>query len=144
MILNTHDILQARNRPPSEKSSLSLDIAASTLSNDMKARALVVSPCDVWAKENVAAVMLPTLPVGDAERFEELPWAYEPDSKDPGAENRAILRMYCPSIAPIVEMAASDEDWLDKDAIAPLVEQFKPENIEAVETFALPADMEPL
>ena len=78
------------------------------------------------------------------QRFEVLPWAYDPDSQDPGADNRALMTMYCPSIAPILQMAASDDDWLDKDAIAPLVEQFKPENAESVETFALPADMEPL
>lgn len=143
-VLTTHAILEARNRPESEKLSLSVDIANGALPDELKARALLVSPGPAWAVPCVAAVLIPTLPDQEFERFSHLPWEYDLNSGDPIEANKALMTMYCPSIAPIVEMAASEDDWLDKDAIEILVEKFKPENVQAVEAFDLPEDMEPM
>lgn len=141
-VSTSHAILYAKNRLEPERNAIGCDIAASALADDLKALVLTACPGQVWARPDVAMLLLPTLPANESERFEHLPWSGN-NNEEALADNRAVLATYCPRIAPLVDMLATEDDWLDQDAIAQRVQECGHQEGPPVETFDLPFDLEP-
>lgn len=147
-VRNTHAIFDAASQQKKDIVKMCAAIADSALPTDLKARALKGGPAAAWALPSVAVYILPTLVQDEFHRFSQLPW--EENTRfsaleETLADNQAVMHMYCPTIAPIVEMVAAVDDWLDKESMQIFVDPFHPDNTPAAEdVFALPEDMEPL
>lgn len=92
---------------------------------------------EIWALPNVVQLLLDNLPACEHKRFYELPWA---TGEHNTTINQHLVKTYCPSSYPLIELAAKEEDWKDKTRIAAWV---LPENTLEPETFAIPQDYMP-
>lgn len=91
-------------------------LARSSLPLKDRQDALEWSSADVWALPCVANVLRPTLPPDEISRFARLPW--RTSTHDGAAINKALLQAYCPQSYPLIELAATPEEWTDQQAIS--------------------------
>lgn len=139
-VRHLHATLEARPASTA-KVELSIEVVLSTLPNELKTRALLESPSAVWARPDVSALLLPTLPTDERARFEHLPWVEVGDHWDKVKENQAVLRVYCPQIAAIVELVTLEDDWIVKRFMAEVIERFSPDKPQLL-SIALPPEFE--
>lgn len=140
-VRNTQETFNAKKAV--EQIQMSVDLLLSDVSDDLKTRVLKQSPGVVWCRPEVAALIMPTLPGDEVARFVHLPWETDATRLSASAEaNRAVLHRYCPTIAPIAELAAVDGDWLSKDFMARVVASFQPGNVPVMDQMPLPHDMD--
>ncbi len=139
-LATSEKILYARNRSKAERTAIGLGLVQSALPDKLKAQVLAFCPGKVWSLPAASVLLLPTFPVDEFDRFEQLPWCHEGDEQSE-ADNRAMLAAYCPRIASLVALLAKEEDWRDYDAMHGWVQQCRSQDIASVETLELPLDL---
>ncbi len=69
-----------------------------------------------WADPCVAAVLLPSLPESEQERFAQMPWEVDP-REGGGHVNQTLMQTYCPQMHALMALVVQEEDWLNRECM---------------------------